>query len=124
MRKVRKPSLPRGRIRFLDDDERERLLHACRASNNEYLYLVVVLAISTGMRKSEILNLSWQDVDISKQRITVHHTKNKERKIAPLSNLALDLMKSMYAELIQTCCFPAGWTSTNPLIFGHRGKRL
>lgn len=115
MRKVRKPSLPRGRVRFLDDNERERLLNACRASNNEYLYLVVVLALSTGMRKSEILNLCWQDVDISKQRITVHNTKNKERKIVPLSNLALELMKRHVRRVDTDLLFPSRVDRRKPI---------
>jgi integrase len=38
LRKVRKPREPRGRIRFLSDEERERLLNACQTSRNRYLY--------------------------------------------------------------------------------------
>lgn len=93
MRKVRKPSLPRGRVRFLDDDERNNLLEACRNSDNEYLYLVVVLALSTGMRKAEIMRLTWQDVELSEQRITLHNTKNGERRVVPIAGHALDLLK-------------------------------
>jgi len=37
-----------GRIRFLSDDERDRLLQSCRESKNKYLYLVVLIALSTG----------------------------------------------------------------------------
>src|SRR5262249_21927858 len=46
--KVSKPKEPRGRVRFLSEDERERLLEACRQSRNKYLHIVVVLALSTG----------------------------------------------------------------------------
>ena len=53
MRKVSKPREPRGRKRFLSDDERQRLLDACRASDSRYLYTVVVLALSTGARKMD-----------------------------------------------------------------------
>ncbi len=63
LRKVARPTEPRGRVRFLDDDERERLLAACRASESPLLYPIVVLAMSTGMRKGEILGLQWQQVD-------------------------------------------------------------
>ncbi len=37
MKKVSKPQEPRGRVRFLDEDERERLLEACKMSSNPYL---------------------------------------------------------------------------------------
>ena len=52
MRKVIKPKEPRGRVRFLSDEERISLLDACKASANPYLYIVVVLALSTGMRQA------------------------------------------------------------------------
>jgi len=93
MRKVSKPSLPRGRVRFLDDDERQRLLEACTESDNEYLYLVVVLALSTGMRKSEIMGLTWTDVDLPNQRITLHNTKNNERRVVPITGHAFKLLR-------------------------------
>ncbi|MFQ5482895.1 MAG: tyrosine-type recombinase/integrase, partial [Nitrospinaceae bacterium] len=44
MRKVQRPKEPRGRVRFLADDERERLLQACQESEESFLYPVVILA--------------------------------------------------------------------------------
>jgi integrase len=93
-------------VRFLDDDERARLLEACRKSRNEYLYFIVVLALSTGMRKSEILNLKWQDIDLKAQQLVVHDTKNKERKVMPLSGLALELTKAHPRRIDTTQLFP------------------
>jgi len=104
MRKVKKPKLPRGRVRFLSDDseapngsniegERTRLLKACEASNNPYLYPVVVLALSTGMRQGEIMNLTWDNVDLNQCRITLHETKNGERRVVPIAGRALELLK-------------------------------
>lgn len=55
MRKVTKPKESRGRVRFLSDDERLGLLKTCKESKNPYLYPVVVLALSTGMRQGEIM---------------------------------------------------------------------
>jgi integrase len=54
-RRVSKAREPRGRVRFLSDDERDRLLTACRASQNPHLYTIVVLALCTGIRKGELL---------------------------------------------------------------------
>ena len=50
VRKVSKPKEPRGRVRFLSDEERQQLLAACKVSRNRLLYPVVVLALSTGAR--------------------------------------------------------------------------
>ena len=91
--KVSKPKEPRGRVRFLSDNERTELLEACRNSTNTQLYVVVVLALSTGMRRGEILNLRWNDVDVPNGRITLHDTKNNERRVAPLVGHALEVMR-------------------------------
>ena len=44
---------------------------ACRASRNPYLATIVTIAINTGMRKSEILDLEWSRVDLATARITL-----------------------------------------------------
>ncbi len=98
MRKVTKPTEPRGRVRFLSDEERDALLSACQASDNPYLYTVVVLALSTGMRQGEIMGLRWPDVDLTAGRITLHETKNGERRVVPLVGKALGLLKD-YAKV-------------------------
>ena len=95
MRKVNKPSLPRGRVRFLSDDERVRLLKACKESSNPYLYPVVVLALSTGMRQGEIMGLTWDDLDLNRNRAILHETKNGERRAVAITGHALELLKEL-----------------------------
>jgi len=91
MKRVSKFKEPRGRVRFLSDDERKRLLKACEQTN-WLLYLAVVLALSTGMRRGEIMNLRWGDVDLQAGQITLHDTKNGERRAVPLTGLAEQLL--------------------------------
>lgn len=91
--KITKPKESRGRIRFLSEDERARLLTECKESESPYLYLALVLALSTGGRRMEILGLKWKDIDLNRGIITLHETKNGERRILALTNLALNLMK-------------------------------
>ena len=93
MRKVSKPKQPRGRVRFLSDEERKRLLTACQASRNPYLYIVVMLALSCGARKGELVSLRWPDVDLKRGTLTFHETKNGERRTVPLTGQALILMQ-------------------------------
>jgi integrase len=115
MRKVSKPSLPRGRIRFLDDDERDHLLKSCRESNNEYLYTVVVLALSTGMRKSEIMGLTWKDVDLKGKRITLLETKNDEIRVLPITGHALELLRKHVRRIDSELLFPSKMNSAKPI---------
>ena len=93
MNKVRKPKEPRGRVRFLDDSERERFLEACKHSQNTWLYLCVILSLSTGMRQGELMNLKWPDVNLKEGFLILHDTKNGERRRVPLSGLALGLLQ-------------------------------
>lgn len=95
MRKVSKPQEPRGRVRFLSEDERKGLLQACKESTTPFLYVTVVLSLSAGLRKSELLNLKWEDVDLGRGRIILHETKNGDRRMVPVAGLALQLLKEL-----------------------------
>lgn len=86
----------RGRTRFLSDSERKRLLEACKRSGNKYLYFVVVLALSTGARRNEILSLKWDNIDFKRQVITLEETKNGERRLLPLQGYAYDLIFELF----------------------------
>jgi len=93
MRKVSKPRKPRGRVRFLSDNERQNLLTACQGSRNPYLFMVVMLALATGARSGELLSLRWPDVDLKRGTLTFQETKNGERRRVPLTGQALTLMQ-------------------------------
>lgn len=92
--KVRKPSLPEGRVRFLTDGEREKLLTACKESKT-CLYTVVVLALSTGARMSEILSLQWDDIDFKRRIMRLEQTKNGDKRAVPLSKHAFKLIQDL-----------------------------
>ena len=90
MRKVRKPKEPRGRTRTLSKAEIISLLEACKNSRkNPQLYLIVLLAVSTAMRRGEILYLRRNQIDIEKQRLILNETKNGDRRAVPLAGPAL-----------------------------------
>src|SRR4029453_5008869 len=70
MRQVSKPKEPRGRVRYLSDQERHQLLEACQASRNPYLHLIVILGLATGARRGELQGLRWPDVDLKRGTLT------------------------------------------------------
>ncbi|NGX46776.1 MAG: Tyrosine recombinase XerD [Chlamydiae bacterium] len=86
LRRVSRPKEPGGRVRFLDTDERIHLLETCKESRNPFLYPIVTLAIATGMRRAEILNLTWGNVDFERSKIVLMETKNGDKRIVPLSS--------------------------------------
>ena len=95
MNKIPKLPEPRGRVRYLDPDELKRLENACKESTNNLLYPIVMLAITSGARKNEILNLTWDDVDLNAKRAILHDTKNGERRTLPIVEPALSLLQGL-----------------------------
>lgn len=94
------------RSRYLSDEERKRLLEACKASDNEHLYPVVVFALSTGARKSEILGLTLADLDLTRDTAVLRDTKNGDTRAVPVVHHLHDLLEdqtekvnAFYAEL-------------------------
>ncbi|MHB8232927.1 MAG: tyrosine-type recombinase/integrase [bacterium] len=85
LKRIRKVKLLKGevkRLRYLADDEAERLISNC----DNYLKPIVITALNTGMRKSEILNLTWDRVDMLNRVILLDTTKNGERREIPIND--------------------------------------
>jgi integrase len=72
------------RTRFLTNDERERLLRVCRASPWPRLYLLVLMAITTGARRGELLGLRYTDLDLAAGTAHVRQSKNGGQRVLPL----------------------------------------
>ncbi|NDH68656.1 MAG: site-specific integrase [Gammaproteobacteria bacterium] len=92
MLKIKRHAENQGRVRYLDDDERIKLLDACKQSSNQQLYTIVVLALSTAMRKSEILNLTRKTVFLKEGFVILDKTKNGSRRRVPIIGYAHDLL--------------------------------
>lgn len=90
--KVRKPPEGKGRVRFLDIDEQQRLLTACLNSKEKYLYPVVFTALWTGGRMGEILGLRWEDIDFENKNIRFLDTKNGESRAVPLHDEVMSVL--------------------------------
>ncbi|HRC38113.1 MAG TPA: site-specific integrase [Rubrivivax sp.] len=104
-RSIERETEDNQQTRFLSDDERTRLLGACRLAKWPRLYLLVLMALTTGARKGELLGLRWADVDLERAEAQVALTKNGDPKVLPL-------VAAVLAELAR---FKAGPTL---LVFG------
>ncbi len=115
-RKISKLKEPRGRVRFLDDDERKCLLDACKVKSQP-LYIIVVIALSTGARKGEILTLKWSQINLLRGTIVLHDTKNGERRSLPLQGYALKLVTELgkIRRLDTEYLFPSHSNPSKPL---------
>ncbi|GAG10203.1 unnamed protein product, partial [marine sediment metagenome] len=91
VRDVRFLRQPDPRERILTEEEEKRLLEA----STEHLKPVIMIALRTGMRKGEIANLEWEQVDMRHREIEVTKTKSGKKRIIPVSGGLYELFLSM-----------------------------
>ncbi|MEP6920551.1 MAG: site-specific integrase [bacterium] len=89
--KVQSPRVPAGRVRYLQPTELKVLIEA----SLDWLQPIVAIAVSTGMRRSEIVGLRWMDVDMLHDRIMLPQTKNGEGRIVYLNKFAQAALESL-----------------------------
>lgn len=80
IRKVKQMTENNKRLRFLSKEECEDLINAC----DNHLKPIVITAIHTGMRRGEILSLTWDQIDFTSGFIYLEVTKNGERREIPI----------------------------------------
>ena len=89
---------PRGsnpRNRRLRDGELECLLTAASSQRNIYIAPIIEFAIETGMRRSEILDLRWIDVDLDNGFASLYDTKNGEDRRVPLTRRCIEVLQTV-----------------------------
>lgn len=102
--------------RFLNTEEIDRLLKACRANSNPFLYLFVQLLLLTGARKGEARLMRWRDVDTVKRIWTVPRSKNGRSRRIVLSSAALSTLDSTRTKALHLGLptKPDNYVFTNP----------
>jgi len=85
-RAVRLLKTPPPRIRYLEVEEINALYSAC----SPFLKPIILVAVNTGMRKGELLNLKWSDLDFEKRLIYLSDTKGAARREVPMNDIVHD----------------------------------
>jgi integrase len=112
VKKIRFAREDNGRIRFLTLEEEERLLAHC----TDPLRPLVITALNTGFRRSELLSLTWQDVDFKRGLITVRaaYAKNGESRSVPINALLRRTLEAVRINTSSAMTFgtrlQAGWS--------------
>ena len=94
LKRVRKAKQLKGektRLRYLSEEEAERLMFNC----DKNLKPIVITALNTGMRKSEILKLTWDRVDLKNRLILLDKTKNGERREIPINDTLYNTLSGL-----------------------------
>ncbi len=112
---VRKPAPGAGRNRRLSWSEMRRLLKECDRHSNPILGWVVRIALYTAMRKGEILSLTTDQVDLSRQLVRLYQTKNGSARTVPLSRRAAGVFRKALTN-------PARFRDSDLLFPGEVGR--
>jgi integrase len=106
---VEPPRPKRQQMAVLDEGETRRLFDEVKGTR---LFIPVVLAVTTGLRRGEILGLHWSDVDLEKRNLAVRQSleqtkaglklkepkSQKGRRTVTLPRLAVDALRRHKAE--------------------------
>lgn len=100
---IRRPKENRARTRRLSNQEEERLLASVKPAQrsakgrftgpqNPWIEPLVILALETAMRRSELLSLEWDQTFITERFVRLLDTKNGTSRDVPLSRRACQLL--------------------------------
>ena len=79
------------RLRYLTPEEAHRLIELCLP----YLRPIVQLALATGMRKSEIRNLKWENLNLREGMVHIEHSKSYRRREVPIGPNLTSILREL-----------------------------
>jgi integrase len=80
-----------ARDRFLSEDEKGRLVEACKKT--PYLHMAILVALDTGLRKNSVITLIWDDIDFKENVVTKIGKGGKVHRIPLTSRLKAHLLR-------------------------------
>lgn len=80
-----------ARLRYLTREEFDRLVEACP----DWLRALITVAVHTGMRRGELLALTWVDVDLENGFASVNDPKNATPRKVPLNETAREILTAL-----------------------------
>ena len=120
-RHIKIPKFYQRVIRRIQDKDLELILRCTKDHNNIYLHPIIVLALETAMRRSEILSLKWTDIDFKRRLITVENTKNGYPRIISMTDKSYNILKTLNVK--NEFVFPLT-TNSLRLLYQRLCKRL
>ncbi|MEJ2145463.1 MAG: site-specific integrase [Acidobacteriota bacterium] len=114
VRGVRQFQEPPGRNRIPSRDEFQRLLATAKATDLE-VYVFLIVATTTTLRKGEILQRQWSEVVLdSTPHVRIPKTKNGRSKTVPLPGVAVEALKLLPSYNRRDYLFPSTPTGRHP----------
>lgn len=81
---IERPKDSKPRARRLTSEDSRRLYSGLKTTRNPLLGAIISFAIATGLRRSEIIRITWQDLDAEHRTVLLNDSKNGEARRVPL----------------------------------------
>lgn len=96
--RVKKPKLNNTVIAYLSEEEMAELTEILNSWPDRMQASIVLFAMFTGIRRSEIFKLKWTDINQERQTITLRDPKGKKDQTLPLSPQAMEVIETVPRE--------------------------
>jgi integrase len=90
---IKKPQVHTGKVVYYTEDEIGKLL---AAAGHSRVAITIVFGAYAGMRRTEIYNATWADVDWENNTITVHGTKTHHDREVPMAPTLRKVLRSQW----------------------------
>lgn len=104
--KIRMPEVHNSRTETLTAEQLARLIEVLDSDYNRDAADLMRLALMTGMRKTEILNLEWRDIDFERGFITIREPKGGRDQVIPMNDSARSVLEQRKELVSNTYVFP------------------
>ena len=91
--KVEYPEINNETTEDLTDEQFKKLLDVLSVEKNLDVKHIMLLAVYTGMRRSEIFKLKWSDINFQRGFIEIRNPKSGKNKTIPMNDLARDVLE-------------------------------
>ena len=112
------PQIEHREITLLDSDDINKLLHTIPTRTHHNIALrtraIVIMALQTGLRNSEIRELTLDDLDFENGWVLVKHGKGNKRRKAPFPKFAQECVKDYLNSGIRP-----SWVKSSDILFGN-----
>ena len=98
----------KSRQRFLRKDEMPRFFKALAEEENHTARDYVIISLLTGARKSNVLAMTWEEVNFSLAEWHIKETKNGEPHVIPLTEAAIKILHDRKLSSQSSFVFPGG----------------
>lgn len=100
------PRVDNKKTEYLTSEQFNDLLDAIHNDSNSKISLLMKLAMFTGMRKSELLNLRMEDIDFDRSFLTIRESKGGLAQSIPLNNEARKVLQLLTQDVTDGFIFP------------------